>query len=154
MLSMCVSVSVVSHRGDGLHMQSVFTGLKEIMTIAENPLAISLRSHFSFVCVSLCVHFVWGHGVCCLCKPVCVPRIFSVSTLACTVYYAYLSVTGNQNKNIPYFPLACQSEVWDVYTHTRVYLSICVQGWWVGVSSVVWVFNSSKEGFSTSAEGH
>lgn len=107
MLSMCVSVSVVSHRGDGLHMQSVFTGLKEIMTIAENPLAISLRSHFSFVCVFLCVHFVRGHGVCCLCKPVCVPCIFFVSTLACTVYYAYPSVTSNKNKNIPDFPLAC-----------------------------------------------
>lgn len=28
-LSMCVFVSVLSHRGDGLHMQNVFTGLKK-----------------------------------------------------------------------------------------------------------------------------
>ena len=64
----CVFVSVLSHRGDGLHMQSVFTALKEIMTIAENPPAISLRSHLS---VSLCA-CILSEGKVCMCGRVCV----------------------------------------------------------------------------------
>lgn len=73
-------------------MQSVFTALEEIMTIAENPPAISLRSHLS---VSLCVCILCEGTVCAcvcvwpcvryLCKPMCVPCVIFVSALARTV---------------------------------------------------------------------
>ncbi len=101
----CVFVSVLSRRGDGLHMQSVFTALKEIMTMAENPPAISLRSHLSvslcacILCEGLCLHTRCTH-VCVwacvhyLCKPACVPWVIFVSALARTVYHTHLSVTS------------------------------------------------------------
>lgn len=66
-LMLCVCVPALSHRGDGLHMQSVFTALKEIMTIAENPPAIPLRSHLSVsLCVCILCEKVWYVSACSL----------------------------------------------------------------------------------------
>ena len=84
-VSVCVFVSLLSHRGDGLHMQSVFTALKEIMTIAENPPAISLRSHLS---VSLCA-CILCEGTRCVCVCVCACGRVSVIYVSLCVFLVW-----------------------------------------------------------------
>ena len=96
----CLCVSVLSRRGDGLHMQSVFTGLQEIMTVAENP-PLSLRSHLSAsvcVCVCVCPRSARVHGarVCYPCEHMCDPLVISVSALACRVDHAQRTVTSTE----------------------------------------------------------
>lgn len=111
--ALCKFASLLSHRGDGLHMHSVFTALKEIMTTAENPRAISLRSHLS---VSLCVSApcVWRLGVCMrvhvcyLSKPLGVPCIFA-SMWAHREHHTHVFMLSRK-KIQPHFPFARQSK--------------------------------------------
>lgn len=69
----CVFASVLSHRGDELHMQSVFTALTEIMTIAENPPAFSPKANLSKCMCVLGVIFVFTlahtvNQILCICE--------------------------------------------------------------------------------------
>lgn len=82
-------------------MQSVFTGLQEIMTVAENP-PPSLRSHLS---ASSCVRPAQVHVCVTRASPcVCSFGDFCFSTGVQGGPRPKRSVTDTKNKSIPYHP--------------------------------------------------